>query len=153
MNYSYVWLGTIDMIVVVWCRNRMNYSHNSNKCSYRRVVVWCRNRMNYSNWAPKADYQDVVVWCRNRMNYSYGFISKINSYVVVWCRNRMNYSRYSGRRTGARLWFDVEIEWITARNDNCWCLAELWFDVEKIFFIKDFPSPSFVFLMLMEMRV
>ena len=38
--------------------------------------------------------------------------------VVVWCRNRMNYNGKENKNAPQKLWFDVEIEWITTKESK-----------------------------------
>ena len=135
MNYNLLMRIIVLLNVVVWCRNRMNYNTWKGwcvqprlwfdveiewittiglcKCNEDVVVVWCRNRMNYNTRVSFWCCSCVVVWCRNRMNYNRGNEAWQYWGVVVWCRNRMNYNSLKLLHCRCRLWFDVEIEWIT----------------------------------------
>ena len=62
--------------------------------------------------------------------------------VVVWCRNRMNYNILQNWKAYNKLWFDVEIEWITTAQILDAIGDLLWFDVE----IEWITTKSFPFL-------
>ena len=64
------------------------------------------------------------------MNYNPDNDHKEPEDVVVWCRNRMNYNGFVQFRQIHRLWFDVEIEWITTDTEHLSFHQALWFDVE-----------------------
>ena len=124
--------------VVVWCRNRMNY--NTQKKPQYPLLLWFDveiewittfyQRCYIYGWlwfdveiewiTTQSDCKNppssVVVWCRNRMNYNIFRELKTQNRVVVWCRNRMNYNCSDWHKIRRRLWFDVEIEWITTNK-------------------------------------
>ena len=105
----------LEIYVVVWCRNEMNYNYLLITYKLHLVVVWCRNEMNYNQSPRSQSAAKVVVWCRNEMNYNGESGNCCPVYVVVWCRNEMNYNSIVYVLSITPLWFDVEMKWITTK--------------------------------------
>ena len=116
-------------LVVVWCRNRMNYNDEVLRLRRRRVVVWCRNRMNYNMLQSYYYYLLVVVWCRNRMNYNDALSWYFLSGVVVWCRNRMNYNSLQMLVKFRQIFQLVCAKVISKMLPNLSVLLQLWMKV------------------------
>ena len=69
-------------IVVVWCRNRMNY--NVSREQLRQKELWFDVEIEWitTDQSTLPAFHSVVVWCRNRMNYNQ---LKSNKMLDVGC--------------------------------------------------------------------
>ena len=74
------------------------------------VVVWCRNSIDYNIDEVASDEQAVVVWCRNSIDYNPVVALGTENTVVVWCRNSIDYNTSPLSLTSATLWFGVGIQ-------------------------------------------